>query len=178
MPPLAKAWQTFQPSGRLNFTATIDRRGKKPEDLEVRVDVKGPSIRPEFLAYPLHEFAGHFHLHDERLDLRRLSARHGEARWYLDKGSVELHGNGAIYANLPELQADHLLLDEELIAALPPRLRDAVSSLRCHDPLRLKTQLIVSDSGAPDALPDVYWDGQVWLDNAALTVGIDFKRLS
>lgn len=178
MPSLAKAWQTFQPSGRLNFTATIDRRGNRAEDLEVRVDVKGPSIRPEFFAYPLHEFAGHFHLHDERLDLRRLSARHGNARWYLDKGAVELHGNGALYANLPELQVDHLALDPELIAALPPRVRDAVSSLHCSDPLRLKTQLIVSDSGAPDALPDVYWDGQVWLENATLTLGIDFKRVT
>ncbi|GEM_PF-945807 len=178
MPPLAKAWETFQPSGRLNFTATIDRRGKQPEDLEVRVDVKGPSVRPEFFPYPLHDFAGHFHLHDERLDLRRLSANHASSRWYIDKGSVELHATGAYYANLPELQMEHLVLDHELIAALPPRLRAAVSSMRCQDALRLKTQLIVSHSGAVDALPDVYWDGQAWLDNAALTVGLDFKRVT
>lgn len=178
MPELAKAWTTFQPSGRLNFTATIDRKGPQPDDLEVRVDVKGPNVRPLFFAYPLAEVAGHFHFHDQRLDLRRLSATHGDARWYLEKGTVELHPSSAYYADLPELQAEHLLLDRDLLGAFPPKLRDAATALKLQDPLRVKTRLIVSHDGSPDALPDVYWDGQVWLNDAALTVGLDCTRVT
>lgn len=178
MPALAEAWTTFQPSGRLNFTATIDRKGPQPEDMEVRVDVKGPSVRPIFFAYPLADVAGHFHFHDQRLDLRRLSAKHDEARWYLEKGSVELHPGGAYYADLPELQAEHLALDRDLLGAFPSKLRDAATALKLQDPLRLKTRLIVAHDGAADSLPDVYWDGQVWLSDATVTVGLECTRVT
>lgn len=181
-PSLAKAWATFQPSGRLNFTAAIDHRGKRPEDLEVRVDVKGPSVRPAFCPYPLHDVAGHFHLHDQRLELRRLSATHGPTRWYLENGSVDFHPGGALYAELPELQAEHLRLDRDLIAAMPLKMRDATASLRCNDSLRLKTRLVVAvegeGPGGSAALPDVFWDGQIWLNDAALTVGLDLQRVT
>jgi hypothetical protein len=176
MPALAKAWETFRPSGRFNVTAAVERRGKEPDDLEVSVDVQGPTVQPGFFPYPLHDVAGHFHLKDQRLDVRRLSATHDLARWYLDKGAVELHPAGAFYAKLPDLQAEQLVLDPELIAALPAKFRDAAVGLRCPDPLRFKTDLIVSHGG-PGALPDVWWRGQVWLDDAKMTAGLPLTHV-
>jgi hypothetical protein len=178
MPKLAKAWTTFQPSGPVNFTATIDRKSPQPEDLEVRVDVKGPSVRPIFFAYSLADVAGHFHFHDQRLDLRRLSARHGESRWYLEKGTVELHPSSAYYADLPDLQAEHLVMDRDLLGAFPPKLREAAGALKLLDPLRMKTRLIISHAGDPATLPDVYWDGQAWLSDATLRVGLECTRVT
>ncbi|MCI0683886.1 MAG: AsmA-like C-terminal region-containing protein [Gemmataceae bacterium] len=177
-PGLAKAWATFQPSGRLNFTATIERRGPQPEDVDVRVDVKGPNVRPIFFPYPLADVAGHFHFRDQRLELRRLCAKHGDARWYLEKGTVEVHPGGAFYADLPDLQAEQLLLDRDLLGAFPPKLRAAAAALRLRDPLRVKTRLVIADSGGPDTLPDVYWDGQAWLTEATLTVGLECSRVT
>jgi AsmA-like C-terminal region len=178
MPALAKAFDTLQPSGQLNFTAAIDRRGKQPEDLEVRVDVKGPTVQPEFFRYPLHEIAGHFHLQDQRLEMRRLSAQHGDARWYLDQGSVLLHAGGALYADLPDLQVERIAFDQDLLAALPPKLRDSAAALHFRNPLRLKTRLVVAHSGTPGAAPDVFWDGQLWLRDAAFHVGVDVTRVT
>jgi len=178
MPGLAKAFDVLQPSGQLNFTAAIDRRGKQPEDLEVRVDVKGPSVRPEFFRYALQESAGHFHLKDQRLEMRRLSAQHGDARWYLDNGSVLLHPGGALYADLPELQVERIAFDQDLLAALPAKLRETAAGLNCRNPLRLKTRLVVAHSGTPGAPADIYWDGQVWLRDAAFHVGTDVSRVT
>ncbi len=176
MPALAKAWDTFRPCGRFNVTAAVQRRGNEADDLEVSVDVHGPTVQPAFFPYPLQDVAGHFHLKDQRLDVRRLSATHGSARWYLDKGTVELHPTGSLYANLPDLQAEQIVLDSDLIAALPAKLRAAAAGLRCLDPLRLRTDLIVAYAG-PGALPDVWWRGQVWLDDAKMTVGLPLTHI-
>jgi len=188
MPPLAKAWEVFQPSGRLHFTAGITRRGPRPEDLDVRVDVKGPTVQPRFFKYALDEFAGYFHFHDLRLDLRRVSAAHhgraadmpeaAPARFYLETGSVEVHPQGALYVVLPQLQAQHLRLDGDFIAALPPSLRGVVQSLDTADPLRLQTEIIVSHEGDAGSTPDVYWDGQLWLKDASVTTGVQLKHVS
>jgi hypothetical protein len=188
MPPLAKAWEVFQPSGRLNFTAGITRRGPRPQDLDVRVDVKGPTVQPRFFTFALDDFAGFFHFHDLRLDLRRVSAVHharaadlldvAPARFYLESGSVEVHPQGALYVVLPQVQAQNLRLDEDFIAALPASLRGVVQSLDTTDPLRLQTEIIVSHEGDPGSTPDVYWDGQLWLTDASVTTGVPLKHVT
>jgi hypothetical protein len=178
MPALDKAWRTFQPTGRLSFTAGIERRGPSPEDLDVRVEVKGASLRPYFFPYALHDVAGSFHFHDLRLDLSKLSGRHSDARFYLERGNVEMHPHGALYVVLPELQALNFRLDQDLVAALPERLRNVAASLNCNDPLRLKTKLIIAQAGTVGSLPDVFWEGQVWLHDAAITTGIELKHVT
>ncbi|MCS7044774.1 MAG: hypothetical protein NZO58_00305 [Gemmataceae bacterium] len=178
LPGLYKAWEEFQPSGRAEFTAAIDRRGKQLHELEVRIDVKGPTIRPRCFPFSLHGVAGKLHLQEQRLELRQFSAHHGDARVYLDKGSAELHPSGALYADLPELQAENVRLEAELLAALPAKLREAATALRCSDPLRVKTQLILAHSGQAGASADVYWKGQAWLKNARLTVGLPFTHVT
>jgi hypothetical protein len=207
MPPLAKAWEVFQPSGRLHFTAGITRRGPRPEDLDVRVDVKGSTVQPRFFAYALDEFAGLFHFHDLRLDLRRVSAIHRvrspadrniahravdhraidravdesdtpPAQFYLETGSVEVHPQGALYVVLPRLQAQNLRLDDDFCAGLPPSLRGIVESLNTTDPLRLQTEIIVSHEGDPGSMPDVYWDGQLWFKDASVTTGVPLKHVT
>src|SRR5262249_5924315 len=58
---LAKAWDNFDPKGRMDFSAKIDRLPKQPQDLDVTVNVRHCSINPGFFRYALNDLCGQVH---------------------------------------------------------------------------------------------------------------------
>jgi hypothetical protein len=186
-PSLSRTWETFVPSGRTTFTASIDRPVSSSEpdaeaailrELDVRIQLAGGTIQPRFFPYSLDELEGSFHYHHNKVEVARTTARHQGSRVDLKKAIVHLHPGGGYYADLRELHANPVLPDEDFIKALPPSLKSTCLALNLKDPFALKTNLIVAQAAEPGSSPDIYWDGQMWLEKATLKTGLELSRLN
>ncbi len=133
LPKLLNAWDKFRPNGRLNFIAAVNHPTSLSYDLDVHVDAQGCAVEPVFFPYRLEQIGGQFHYHHHRLELAQLKAWHGDTLFTLGKGSVDLPPGGGYYADLTRVQARDLQLDEDLIKALPGKLKEAARSLKMHD---------------------------------------------
>jgi hypothetical protein len=177
MKDLYKSWETFRPRGQFTFTAKIDHRTLAPEDVDVNLDVRGCTIEPVFFPYALDDVAGTFHYHKNKLEIRSASAKHQGTQLTLDKGTVDVHGSGGHYTDLNELTVRSLVVNDDLIQAFPKDLRQGAASIQMHDPLTLKTRLVVAqaDSGS---LADIFWDGQLWLKGAKFSTGLEWSQVT
>ncbi|MCC6417667.1 MAG: hypothetical protein IT429_05405 [Gemmataceae bacterium] len=173
-PALVTVWDTFSPTGQLNFTGRIDRVPGQPEhDLDLTLDVRGCAIEPTFFPYVLHDLTGTFRYHKDRVDLTRVTARHNATRLSLEKGTVDLYPGGGFYADLEDLRGNPVVPDAAFLAALPEGLRTACKGLKLADPFAVRTRLVVAQTTDTGAQPDIFWDGQAWLRAAKLQVGLD-----
>jgi hypothetical protein len=184
MPGLAKAWDTFAPAGRMDFTARIDHSLGKPQELDVELGVRGCSIEPHFFRYSLTDLAGKFHYSRNRLSVSDVRARHQSSYLSLGRGTVDLvpadapAGAGGFYADLADFQGYPLFPDDDLLKALPPALKSFLASLQLKAPGVVKTRLVVAHDGEPGSPPDVFWDGQLWLRDARLHVGVPLEHVT
>jgi hypothetical protein len=179
-PCMARAWETFKPAGRMNFTTRIDQMPRQPQDLDVDVDVRGCAIDPTFFPYALTELSGNFHYGKNRLQMADVRARHGGTRVYVPRGEVALYASGGLFADLPELRADPVFPNQDFLKALPAALKTLCESLelRAEDALDLKTRLVVSLPGEPGSKPDIYWNGVLGLHDASVSVGVPVEHVT
>ncbi len=179
MPSLKKVWDTFQPSGTMNFAATIHRPNASLADLDVRVQAEGVTIEPGFFKYRLEETSGTVHYHDSRVDISEVSALHGSTRLWAPGGKVELNPGGGYHADFKDVEIRSLAADAEFIKAAPEALGKAFAAMRLSDPMPLvKTRVVVAQSADPGSRPDIYWDAQGWLENTSLVAGVDVENVS
>jgi hypothetical protein len=178
-PCLAKAWSCFDPAGRMNFKAQIDRLPRQPQDLDITVDVHGCGINPQFFRYRLENLSGSIHYCKNRVEVSNVHARHGPCQVQLPRADVELFSEGGMYVLLRDLQAAHLHPDAAFRQALPVALRKLCETLELQDPVDLKARkLVVSLASEPGSRPDVYWDGLMNLREARLRVGVPVEGVT
>ncbi len=186
-PAMAKAWEAFAPSGRLDFAAKIARTPLPPgvkgkddptHDLDIVVTARGGTVTPTFFPCVFADVAGNFRFHNQRLEATEIRARHKECEVAIDWGVVDVFPGGGYKANVHEIRADRLRLDNDFAKALPAALQSACVGLDLRDPIDLKTQLLVHQGSEPGALPVIFWDGQVWLHNARLTTGVELSGVT
>ncbi len=185
VPGVAKLWEQFDPAGRVNFIASLDRPMKKSEvggledmSIDVTVNARGCSIEPAFFPYRLADLFGEFRLQDRHLTISNVEAQHNGSRVTLRKGTIDLQPGGAFYAVLSDLHANPLHPDRDLLNALPSQLRDGCQALALKDPVALNTRLVVAQKGEPGAQPDIYWDGQMWLRHTKLKTGLTWNDVT
>ena len=175
---LGKSWETFRPRGKMNFTARINQATASLADMEVKLDLRGGTIEPVFFPYALDDITGSFHFHKNKLKIRDAGARHQDAVFSLAKGTVDLHPEGGQYADLSELHVESLMLDGDMIQALPRSLRGGAAAFNLRAPVTVKARLVVAQGGDPGNQPDIYWDGQVWLRDATFNTGMEWTKVS
>jgi hypothetical protein len=173
LPSLKKTWEQFQPRGRMDFRADIRRPTDALEDLDVTVAAKGATVMPVFFPFVFDEVAGVGHFAKGRLNFKGLSARHGDMRCVLSDGAtVDLRAGGGYHADLRNVDIDNLVLDPDLLKALPEALRRGCESLRCSSPIRSKARIVIDQPSEPGTRPDIYWNAEAWIKNAEMFVGV------
>lgn len=161
-------------------------------DLKLTLNFKGPSITPAFFAYPLDDLAGILRYDAGKLDLARISARHGDAHFALDAAEVRFADDDAVWANLGGLTVRPLVLDTEFVSALPHGLRSGLKELNLRGAMALLVKhlvvwvppggrgTVVARGQAPEATgpsaadPVVYWNAELKLAGAAADVGLEW----
>ncbi len=178
MNELYKAWETFKPTGKLSFTASVERPSADLNELEVHVDARGATVRPTFFPYRIQDITGQFRFHNMRLEVSKLRARHEGALIALGAGAIDLNPRGGYFAKLDDVNLQGLRLDDEFIKALPGKLQVAAKMLQLEDPLRVKTQVIIAQPAETGKPPDIYWDGEMWMYDAKFTTGLEFSKVT
>ncbi len=151
-------------------------------DLKLTLNFRGPGVTPTFFPYEFENLAGILRYGGGKVDLARFSAKHGESRWTLDAGEVRFADHGEVWANLGQLSATPLLLDDTFRSALPGKLQAAVTELRPRGNFEMALRHVVvrvppATREIPDPDATVYWSGEVRLANAALDVGVPWEDL-
>jgi hypothetical protein len=173
-----KAWDTFNPTGKLFFTASVKRPSADLNDLVVHVDASGWTAKPTFFPYRIQDISGQFRFHKMRLEISKLRAKHDKAMIALDNGAVDLNPRGGYYADFRDFQVNGMRLDDEFVNALPGKLQTAAKTLNLKDPVLVRTHVVIAQPPETGKPPDVYWDGQVWLYNAAFTAGLEVSKVT
>jgi hypothetical protein len=185
VPGLAKAWDTFAPSGRMTLQASIDKPGAPADQpaesgwqrMAVTVTGGGCTVTPVFFPYAFDDVRGRFQYRKGRLDFSGLTARHHTTTVGIDEGYVDFGPEGGYYAKLKELRASQIYTDDAFLAALPPALKSGVASLKIQEPVELNTKLIVTQAGEHGPVA-VWWDGALRLDKTRLSTGVDWRDVS
>lgn len=154
---LAEMWSSFSPKGKLTFTADVEilDRGRSPAspgidppfdpaaDLKLTFNFSGPAVTPSFFNYEVSELSGWLEYRNGRVDLAHFAGKHGESRVKLAAGEVRFYPDGAVWANLGGLEMKPLSADQDLLNALPRRLRSAVEELRLKGTTELSVKHMV-----------------------------------
>jgi hypothetical protein len=178
MPGLKSVWTTFAPSGAMNFSATINRPTSLLEDLEVHVQAQGATVEPKFFKYRMTDVAGIVHFHNQRVELTKFSGQHGDALFVVPKANIDLKPGGGYHVEVPDLDIQNLRADAQFVKALPETLASACETMQLQDPLRIKTRVVVAQTGEPDSRPDIYWNAQAWLKDARFVAGVPVEEVS
>jgi hypothetical protein len=177
MTELHKAWECFNPTGQLSFTASVVRPSADLNELEVHVDARGCAAKPTFFPYRIEDISGQFRFHKMSLQISKVRAKHDQAMIALEGGTVDLDPRGGYYAKLHDLQVQGLRLDDEFNQALPGKLQVAAKTLHLRDPLRLATDIIIAQPPEAGKPPDIYWDGKVEMFGAKVTTGMEWSNV-
>src|SRR6185436_3652858 len=95
----------------------------------------------------------------------------------LPTGRIDLYPDGTVYADLRDLTANPLVLDRDLLQALPPAVKKTCESLQLQNQaVGVQTRLVILVKGEPGSPPDVFWDGKVWLKDAKVNAGLDLNK--
>ncbi len=163
-----EGWDTMQPRGWANCTVGVtiheshDAPGPDPRgeyalpfdpltDLELQCQWSGGSIHPIFFPYTLTDLNGGFSYRAGRIVLRGCRARHGKSLLTLEQADIRKRTDGGLWASLSNIQADPLVCDTELFAALPGELGTAWEALKLQGPATLHLQRLVIDDPAQAA---------------------------
>jgi hypothetical protein len=178
-PELQAAWRTLQPTGRLGFNGRIGihSASAQPPTFDMNVYPQGCGIRPTFFPYALSDIHGEVHYANGKVELKNMRARHGSGMLTLREGRLQTFPGGGQRVEFNGLVGYRLVLDKDLVAALPPALKKACAALDLPDPFMLKTDLVVQILDEARG-PDTYWDGALILDRAHVGVGVPFENVS
>lgn len=136
------------------------------------------SVTPLFLPYELNQVQGAFHYAQDTVMLREFHGQHRASRISIgcrEEPSVfKIKSNGGIWARLSRIQVAPLIVDDELLRALPGPLRSACMALGPAGPMTLSIGTFIVDTTAdaphrPAAVAGTRGSGSIRLSGATLS---------
>jgi hypothetical protein len=178
-PELKKAWKSFQPTGRMDFTAAVETLGKQTPDVKVTVIPQDCTVQPIFFPYLLSHLSGSLYYENNHVRLEKLRASHGRTIMTVDVINVQLKPEGGVFAKLQNLRGTPLLVENDLRQAMPGVLRRVCESLGLEAAVQLKADLLIINTFADGGPPaTVYWDGEIDLQNVNLRAGVQLEGVT
>jgi len=173
-------WSHLQPTGTIGqVVTTIQRQADTPEiDTEVTITEQtngntqpGKSLRlyPHIFPFHLNDVNCHVVYRDRIVTIHRATAHNGATRLAL-RGVCRPHFDGSWHAEIQWLPTTRLMVDGQLIRALPKDLQESMQKLDFQGPVSvLGSSLVVF--GDLQERPDVSWDCQFDIEDGQLASG-------
>jgi hypothetical protein len=174
---IQKAWQHFCPEGRVNCVVRADYPQGKPAQIEVDIVPLGCSITPACFPYLLTNVQGMVQYAGDTVLIRNFSAKHNGGSVRVAQSKVAIKPNGGFHTELTNMHLRDLLVDEDLLAAVPPLLAHTLHTLRPDRPLELVANLVV-DLPSPREKYRFGWNGQIGLTQCKLHTGVDLEEVT
>jgi hypothetical protein len=176
-----RAWTQLKPMGEIDFTADIVYRTGQPQaSIGVEIHPRPDSAqlnKPDFFPYLMESVAGTISYHDGKVTLRGFEARHDRTVIRTD-GSGYFSPEGQWQFQLTGLTADNVEPRQDLISALPARLRTLVDRLRPTGSFSLHQGTLEFHKSASEIAPLVAsWNVAIDCHQTDLACGIDLKNI-
>ena len=128
--PLKKNVLEFQPQGRVNYIADLDKADSNGHpDYRITLDCLGNSVNYRRFPYPLKDVTGRLMITKDSIELSDITATSADSlRIAPETSAIKLNGEIALTDNAFssgrfQLDADNVLFDEQLSVALPEGIK-------------------------------------------------------
>lgn len=174
---LEKVWQAVQPQGRLSIRSALhltSRNGQTQQHHRTRIEAVDAALCLKAFPLPLTHVNAQLMVSDDRVEILSLKGTHGD-------GAVELAGVLDFTDPGPRgsltVKASGLVIDDKLIAALPPKLRDLVTTAHPVGTIGLDFDPLVF---VQDAAGAFRWDasGRLMLSGVSANLGVTADDLT
>jgi hypothetical protein len=170
---LRNAWAMLALRGRLNFESVVVDQPDQPQDIDVRVDVKGCSMQPTFFRYAMTEVSASVRYKQGHVYVKDVRAKHGNCQLSMKEAVLVLKPAGGFTGWFTDISGDDLLPDEEFLRALHPVLRRGLEPLHFRKPLHVETKLVLDAPAPPGEAMKIWWDGGATLRQQAFQAGVE-----
>ena len=177
-------WANLRPRGSLDrIVVNISKRQGEACSLHVVLD-KGPAeqsiqgrtiaVHPTWFPYQMDDVTGQLVYDDGQMKFRQLRARHGEVE-LVTSGGCQWDRMGAWQLRLEDLSVDRLVLDRDLAAALPNKLRQAAIQLDPQGPINLAGS--IAFAAEPNARLASSWNVKLSTAGGAIRPGVPLEHV-
>ena len=176
-------WDRVRPEGRVDAGIEIRRTGTQAVQVSIpRFSVDGGTLQLTGFPYRLTDVkaSGHYGRTDDdqrRLTLNSFAARHGPTR-ITTRGLLEIDSRRDWMLRLEPLDCKELVADNELLQALPVRLRQTISNLNPQRPFHLGGLIELRGAGDPGFPITAAWNLETRLPDNRLSAGVQFEDVS
>lgn len=174
---LRNAWAMLALKGRLSFEAMVRDHPEQPQDIDVAVDIRGCTMRPEFFRYSMSDVSARVRYAHGRVYVKDVSAKHGRCQLGFKEGTIELKTGGGFRAWFQDLRGKDLICDEEFLRALHPALRKGLEPLHIRNPIDVETKLTLDAPSAPGQPMKIWWDGGALLRQQIMRTGLEISGM-
>lgn len=174
-PSAAQLWNEVRPSGAVNVHVKVVHRSdlKEPKiELTAWPVQDSVAILPTYFPYRMEKVHGVFAYKDGQIEMHDLRAVHGADTKVTAHGKCTVDANGGWRLALDNLYCGRLTPDRDLIVALPPRLRKAVTDMQVAGPISATGSLTLASNGKPGEPLHADWD--VTCDLQQVRMGYSF----
>jgi hypothetical protein len=173
---LRNAWAMLALRGRLNFESVVVDQPDQPQDIDVRVDVKGCSMQPNFFRYAMTDVSAGVRYKQGHVYVKDVSAKHGNCQLGMKNAVIVLKPAGGFTGWFTDISGDDLLPDEAFLRALHPTLRRGLEPLQFRKPLQVRMAELTLDAAAPPGeMMKIWWKGGAVLRQQAFQAGVEIN---
>ena len=176
-------WDRVRPTGQLNGRIEIRRQGTQPVQVAIpRFTIDSGTMQLTGFPYKLSDVraTGRYDITktaQRRLTLISLDARHGNTR-LATRGLLEIDRRKDWMLRLESLACNDLVADDDLLQALPPRLRQTISHLNPQRAFHVGGLIELRGAGEPGFPITAAWDLETHLPDNRLTTGVQLEDVS
>ncbi len=184
-PHVEALWNSLRPRGVIDrVTAYLRyRTSRGMERFHVEASESEPrssstsrtvAVHPTWFPYLLERLTGRFEYEQGRLEMREVSAWHGETQVRLD-GLCEFRPDGSWSVRWNRVSADRVTVNQSLLRALPGAFGRALASIRLEGLLVLDGTMGLA--GRPGRPPLVDWNVRVDVADGRMQAGLPFEQI-
>ncbi|MBU4273370.1 MAG: AsmA-like C-terminal domain-containing protein [Planctomycetes bacterium] len=172
-PHFQQVWHDLRPRGMMDLTAEVRylvERKQFSVGVRAQPQPQTASIEPVRFPYRLDRLEGVLLYRDGHVAFERCKAEHGPVG-FAAEGYCDFQPDGRWHIRFERLSVDRLRADRELIQALPPRLKKALTALDPSGPMNLRGSLDLRRTERSGEPLHWQWDVTVGLQRSGLRCG-------
>ncbi len=182
-PAARRLWNDVKPRGVIHLDAQVQHLTSQGQPrIWVQAEPLGEtaSIEPVQFPYRLDKVQGVFTYNntDGRLDMQDLRAEHGHDTRISGRGACVIDARGGWNLHLERLSAGRLYADRDVLQALPPRLKKAVTDLHLSGPVHMSGSFDLASTGKPDVPLQSRWNLDFDLQQVRMHCGIPIENIN
>ncbi|HZN32376.1 MAG TPA: AsmA-like C-terminal region-containing protein [Pirellulaceae bacterium] len=185
-PGVQQLWANLRPRGNIDHLQV--RLGYHSANQKWSIEVQGDkfpfprnpegpiTLEPAWFRYALDDLRGSFHYKDGQVELKDLHAVHGQAA-VSAAGVCRVSPDGSCRLDLEQLSADRVLVDQDLLAALPAGMSQSLGRFPLEGPLNVIGRLGLTVVPQPEIPPALDWNLSLVLADGRLATATPVESL-